>query len=64
MKSEFDADFAWQMVEAMELSTVEGGAFNMGLPVPMGDRMTDGCGTMILIDRMFGGIFGPRRTVL
>jgi hypothetical protein len=63
MKTEIDAEFVLEMVEATELSTVEGGAFTQ-LPVPMGDRMTDGCGTMILIDRMFGGIFGPRRTVL
>ncbi len=63
MNTEFDAEFVLQMVEQAELSTVEGGAL-MQLPVPMGDRTTDGCGTMILIDRMFGGIFGPRRTVL
>jgi hypothetical protein len=63
VKPEFDAEFVLEMVEATELSTVEGGAFVQS-PVPMGDRMTDGCGTMILIDRMFGGIFGPRRTVL
>lgn len=56
-----DVELVMQMVSATELSTVEGGLVVLDSYVPFGDRMTEGCGTMILIDRMFGGMFSPRR---
>jgi hypothetical protein len=56
-----DVEFAMQMVSATELSTVEGGLIALNPYVPFGDRVTDGCGTMILIDRILSTIFGPRR---
>lgn len=56
-----DVDFAMQMVSATELSTIEGGLVVLDSYVPFGDRVTDGCGTMILIDRILSTIFGPRK---
>jgi hypothetical protein len=56
-----DVELVMQMISATELSTVEGGLVVLDFPAPFGDRMTEGCGTMILIDRMFGGMFSTRR---
>lgn len=55
-----DVELVMQMVSGAELSTVEGGLVVLSAPGPFGDRVVDGCGTMILIDRILSTIFGQR----
>lgn len=51
-----------RILKATEIEAVTGGAVinTMNGPVLMGDRVIDGCGTMILIDAILGK-FRPRR---
>jgi hypothetical protein len=62
MENEMTKTTDMRTLKAHEIEAVSGGAVisTINGPVLMGDRVVDGCGTMILIDAILGK-FRPRR---